>query len=829
MDIMKYKIILLTILLTFNMQMQSAEIKGRLFNPTFNEGEPYATVRIYSIPSTPMVPVEMQEPPKPDYTFITDENGEFSFNIEKDDHYFIEFSAIGKESVFRDIDTRKDKEIDFGDIIMKEDVRNLSEVMVVAQRPLVEMKTDEMTYNVSSDNDSKTYTLLEMLRKVPMVTVDGEDNISVNGSSNFQVYVDGKPSLLFSGNPSQIFKSMPASSVQKIEVVTNPGAKYDAEGVGGVLNLVMNKVNGNNSLDTKAYNVSVNVRGGNRGIGGNIYANGQIGKFSASLNLIENYSILGTTEMLTERVDGSMTTESLASSKPKLPFTMGNLSLNYDVDSLTSIGASFSLNKFSNNYAGNINTYIHNDGVDLFRYSEASRNKGGRQGLNGSVNISRDFGKERNQQLNVTYQISHESQNSLVTNDFTVEFPAELTMDDRKSDSKLKTTEQIVLADFTSKFKNNKLSVGLKGTFRNASADNKYYIDDLFDGPGSLNYKNTNNIGAAYAEYSYNNSFFNLKAGLRYEYTWQSISYQNSDLKGYSDKYGNLVPSGSIGFNLRYNSNIGVNYNMRISRPGISYLNPYVNQSDPTQLTYGNPYLDIEKTQNVSLVYNLFTPQISFNATLSSAYTGNGIEQYSFIENGILNTTYGNIVKKNQTTLNAFVNWRIGKKTGIMFNGGGSYLHLKSSELMASNHGFQGNFMFGVQQQIPGGINGNIFMIMSTKTRSLQGWNSGFKMLALNLSRSFIDDKLSVSLGFNTGLYKGGKMKMENYVETPSFTNKTTIKVPMLAVNLGITFKFGSSGKVKEVKSSRIENDFIDTKSQMESISNSDSPGNTPR
>ena len=825
----KFRLFFLTTLLMGIIPMQSAVIKGRLFNPTFNEGEPYATVRVYKVPSTPMSPGEMPSPPKPDFTFITDENGEFSFNIEKDDHYILEFSAIGKEPTFRDIDTRKEPEIDLGDILMKEDVRNLGEVMVVAQRPLVEMKTDEMTYNVSSDNDSKTYTLLEMLRKVPMVTVDGEDNISVNGSSNFQVYVDGKPSLLFSGNPSQIFKSMPASSVQKIEVVTNPGAKYDAEGVGGVLNLVMNKANSNGAPDTKAYNVTINVRGGNRGIGGNIYANGQIGKFSASLNLIENYAIMGGSEMNTIREEGTLITESHASSKPKLPFTMGNLSLNYDLDSLTSIGATFSLNKFSNNYAGNINTIINNDGSDIFRYKEASENKGGRQGLNGSVNLSRDFGPERNQQLNVTYQISHESQNSLITNDFNVEFPAELTMDDRRSDSKLKTTEQIVLADFSSKFKNNKLSVGLKGTFRNASADNKYFINGLYDGPGSINYKNTNNIGAAYAEYSYNNSFFNLKAGVRYEYTWQSISYQDSYLQGYSNNYGNLVPSGSIGFNLRYNSNIGLNYNMRISRPGISYLNPYVNQADPTQLTYGNPDLDIEKTQNVSLVYNLFTPQISFNATLSNSYTGNGIEQYTFIEDGILNTTYGNIVKKNQTTLNAFVNWRIGKKTSVMFNGGGSYLSLKSSELRASNHGFQGNFMLGVQQQIPGGINGNIFMIMSTKNKSLQGWNSGFKMLAVNLSKSFIDDKLSVSLGFNTGLSKGGKTLIENYVETPSFSNKTTIKVPMLAVNLGITFKFGSSGRVKEVKSNLIENDFIDTKSQMESISNSEPAGNNPR
>lgn len=811
---MKLKILVFSILMSGFLQGYSSEIKGRLFNPTYNEGEPFATVRIYEKGVfTPFT------------SFVTDENGEFSFDIDKRGQYVVEFSAVGKEPVFKEITVADDNNIDLGDIVMKEDVMNLGELVVTAQRPLVEMKTDEMTYNVSSDNDSKTYTLLEMLRKVPMVTVDGEDNITVNGSSNFQVYVDGKPSLLFSGNPGMIFKSMPASSVQKIEVVTNPGAKYDAEGVGGVLNLVMDKASGNLQEDTKAYNVSVNLRGGNRGIGGNIYANGQIGRLTSSLNIIENYSILGKSEMLTKRTENTLVTESYSTSKPKFPFTMGNLNLNYEIDSLTSIGGSFSINKFSNNYTGRFNTFIRDNNTDLFKYSETSLNKGGREGINGSVNFSRDFGIERNHQLNLTYQIARETQNTLVTNDFLVEYPIDFYMDDRRSDSKMKTLDQIVLADFTSKFRNNKISVGLKGTFRKATADNLYYIQDVLDSESSLDYKNDNKIAAAYGEYSYSNSFFNLKAGLRYEYTWQSISYRNDGMTGYSDNYGNLVPSGSLGFNLRYNSNLGINYNMRISRPGISYLNPYVNQTDPTQLTYGNPDLDIEKTQNVSLVYNLFTPQLSFNATLSNSYTGNGIEQYSFVEDGIMNTTYGNIVKKDQISLNSFINWRIGGKTSLMFNGGVSWLSLKSKELGASNHGFQGNFMIGLQQQLVYGFSGNVFMIMSTKNRTLQGWNSGFKMLAVNFSKSVLNDKLSFSLGFNTGFYKGGKLKIDNYTETSAFSNKTTFKVPMLAVNLGITFKFGSSGRIKEVKTNKIENDFIDTKSQMESLPSSENSG----
>ena len=130
------------------------------------------------------------------------------------------------------------------DSILKD--MDLDAVTVVASKPLVKMETDKMTYNVEQDADAKASTVLDMLRKVPMVTVDGQDNITVNGSSSFKVYVDGKPNPMFSANPSQIFKAMPATMVKNIEVITNPGAKYDAEGTGGVLNIVLNKqtVNG---------------------------------------------------------------------------------------------------------------------------------------------------------------------------------------------------------------------------------------------------------------------------------------------------------------------------------------------------------------------------------------------------------------------------------------------------------------------------------------------------------------------------------------------------------------------------------------------------------
>ena len=152
-------------------------------------------------------------------------------------------SSVGKEDLKQTITLSNQGTLDLGTLLIKENATMLKGVEIVAQKPLVKMDVDKMSYNVAEDEDAKSNTVLDMLRKVPMVTVDGQDNITVNGSSSFKVYVDGMPNVMFNSNPSMVFKSMPATAVKSIEVVTNPGAKYDAEGAGGVLNIIMNKQN----------------------------------------------------------------------------------------------------------------------------------------------------------------------------------------------------------------------------------------------------------------------------------------------------------------------------------------------------------------------------------------------------------------------------------------------------------------------------------------------------------------------------------------------------------------------------------------------------------
>lgn len=256
---------------------QTSTISGVLLDSLTHEGEPYATIRVYKGKKSE-TPVAMS---------VTAEDGKFSQKVTGQGSYIVSFTSMGRKEIVRRVQlTEAGGIIDLGNLLVQDDTKQLKGVEVVAQKPLVKMETDKMTYDVQSDNDVKTNTVLDMLRKVPMVTVDGQDNITVNGQGSFKVYVDGKPNVMFSSNPSQIFKAMPASAVKSIEVVTNPGAKYDAEGVGGVLNIVMNNADGKAKTKLNGYNGSIAATISNKGYRGSTFLSGQQGKLTYSANLM---------------------------------------------------------------------------------------------------------------------------------------------------------------------------------------------------------------------------------------------------------------------------------------------------------------------------------------------------------------------------------------------------------------------------------------------------------------------------------------------------------------------------------------------------------------
>ena len=702
-------------------------------------------------------------------------------------------------------------------VYYKEYDKMLEGVEIVAQKPLVKMKVDKMVYNVAQDEDAKSNTVLDMLRKVPMVTVDGQDNITVNGSSSFKVYVDGMPNVMFSSNPSMVFKSMPATAVKSIEVITNPGAKYDAEGAAGVLNIVMNRQNTAAMQSMDGYNGTLRLGVGTKQLGASAYINGQKGKLSYSANVMTSYNTPGKTTTEVEQLQDTGASQLMTSEGDvKTPFTMGSLTLGYQIDSMSILNLTAQVNTMSMKNNGTSLTTIGGNGIDAYSYGSTTDTKMSRTSFNGSLDYQRFFNNSHTHSLALTYQLNYSPASTKMSNDFS----SVSALDDRYSDNKEKTTNHTFQVDYSLPLGvGQTLSLGGKLQLHDATSDSKYYLKDVYDPSSSSEYEYKNSILAGYGEYAGNWDNFGLKAGLRYEYTWQDVKYHLGHGDDFKKDYGTLVPTASLQYNLSQGSNLGLTYNLRISRPGISYLNPYIDQTNPIAISYGNPTLDVEKNHNISLVYNMFTSKLMLNVNLHHNFVDNGISQYSFYDaNNVLNTTYGNVVKRHQTGVNGYVNYLLTKDTRLFFNGSLNYLDLRSEVLDQQNSGWTASAMIGLQQTLPWNLKLSAFAITSTKSYTLQGWSGGFNLLTASLSKSLINDKLNLSVSGILGLNGGGKINIESENRGKNFTSHTTVKVPIYGVSLTVTYTFGNSKVRAKQHTSRVQNDFIEQQSQGEVI-----------
>ena len=719
---------------------------------------------------------------------------------------------------------------------------NLKTVTVAAAKPLVKMEADKMAYDVESDVDSKSSTILDMLRKVPMVTVDGQDNITVNGSSSFKVYVDGKPNPMMSKNASQIFKMMPASAVSKIEVVTNPGAKYDAEGAVGILNLITSKGAG---TATNMDGVTATIRGGggNRGANGGVSLTAQEGKLSFSANAFLNYQYLKGIKIngkQSSNMELGVTDEGIRKSvvdieqiyegKQRTPFGMIDLNTSYDIDTLNTVSASFGYNMWKNRVDTDVFAmqslmeYTYSDDKQpiftdplihkTFSYPYIIWNRSSFQSYELSADWQHFFKGNKEHNIILSYMLSLSPEVEKLrqtyepwgdnTNIFNENHP--------------KSAEHTVQLDYNHPLgKGQTLSLGGKFIFRNNNSLAEYY--DVIDGVDYINedqtvdYRYKNSIAAAYSEYALDLGAFSAKAGLRYEHTWQDVKYKKGNGANFSKDYGNLVPSLTLSLRPAPTKNVGLTYNMRISRPGIYALNPYIDRSNPYQISYGNSYLDVVKNHNIGLTFSSLSQKLMYNIGLHQSICNNAIEQYTFNNDNLMNSTYGNILKNRNTSLNVFVNWLAFAKSRFMLNCNVNYTDMRSERLNQSANGWNASFMAGLQQTLPWELKLSVNGIHRTKTYSLQGYMGPFTVAVMSLTKSLLNDRLNITLQGVTGFNDGLKLKIVNHTEGPDFSSHQTIKVPIAQASLTVSYTIGNTKIQAKKHESRINNDFNDKKS----------------
>ena len=762
---------------------------------------------------------------------ISDSLGLFSIsykNIQPGTESIVQVMNMGRKTVQKTV-TLREGTTDAGAIALEDDIQAIQSSKISAAKPLIKMDADKISYDVENDTDAKASNVLDLLRKVPMVTVDGQDNITVNGSSSFKVYVDGKPNQMISANPSKVFKSMPASAVKGIEVVTNPGAKYDAEGTGGVLNLTMARTEDGKSALPDGASGSVSAGIDTQGsLSGGLYLNAKKGKLTVGGDIYTGLERQWDLSQETNQHFVSTKTdiaENYHVAKSTNPYLFGDINASYELDTLNLFSASLGIMSWAYNQDATGSGSATVGGTPLYSYDGFGSASGGSNGINASFDWQHNFAGNKEKMFTLSYRFSGDPENQFTERRY--DNVTGTAMNDVKVDGKNVSQEHTFQADYTTPIaKGQTLSSGLKYIYRNNYSNDEYYIDPgtgyVLQPTKDSEYHHHNNIAAAYTEYAGSFGKFSTKLGLRYEYTFLDVQFE--DGTSYDGHYDNLVPNVSLQYNLGQTSNLGLTYNMRISRPGITYLNPFVNRGEPNKISYGNPDIQPEKTHNFGLKYNYFSPKFMLNAGMLYRFGEGGISSYQKYaadpddpSRMILHSTYGNIVSNSTYGVNWFINWNPVKDTRIYTSSNLGYTVISSPQLNQSNSGFNGHFMFGAQQTIFWDMRLSANLFGATKRYTLQGWGSGFSGLSLGVSKSFLKEKLNVSLRGFTNV-KGGKyFYFENYTEGKDFTTHSKVYIPIRSVGIELTYNFGKSNiQVKKAQRTITNDDVVNAQNAMQ-------------
>lgn len=802
----------------------SFQVKGILLDSLTQEGEPYATIKI----------VKKEAPAKALKMLVTDMKGQFQEKVPGTGNFVMTITSVGRTPIVKNFSVKAgEKLVDFGTLYIVDASNELGQVEIVAQKPLVKADIDKIEYNVQDDPDAQSNSVLEMLRKVPLVTVDGEDNIQVNGSSSFKVYVNGKPNNMMSNNPTEVLKSMPANSIKHIEVITNPGPKYDAEGVGGILNIVTV------GSGVEGYTATFSANVSNRGAGGGAFGTIKSGKLTVSARYNYNYNDQprnynsGSQHVTPEAVtENSSNLDYDGSNKGHGSFQSGSMEASYEIDTLRLVTMSFGLwgggNK-SNGSTDYIATFPESmNAAPIYSYSAFNRSKSSWYSIDGGVDYQRLF-KVKDRMLTFSYKINTRPQTSDSYTEYEIDNGYNPDWADYlnrlKNLGEQNTTEHTFQADYTTPIgKLHTLEAGAKYILRNnSSEDDRFDADDTgkyeYNKDQSSHYKHLNDIIAAYLGYGLKVKRLSGRLGLRYEHTIQDVKYLVGRGEDFTKNFDDVVPSASIGYKLTDMSNLRLGYNMRIYRPGIWSLNPYLNDTDPSYISQGNPELDSEKSHAFNLSYSNFTQKFNINISARYSFTNNSIENVTRLMpdteieglknptgKDVLYSTYANIGKTRYASVNGYVNWNATPRTRIYMNMSGNYSYLEGSEGMR-NDGWSLFAYGGAQQTLPHDWRISLNVFGQTPWIMLQGKGSSFFDYGLSVNKSFLDKRLTLS-AFASNFFKK-YMDQSSTTEGNGFIRESNYKYSRQRFGISVSYRIGELKASVKKAARTISNDDV--------------------
>ena len=750
------------------------------------------------------------ETKKPVDGTMADEKGYFSMKKVAAGVYNVQISFIGFDTkTIENVKVEKGKDVELGVIKLKQSTKQLDELVVTGQAALIEEKVDRLVYNAEKDLSSRGGDAADVLKNVPMLSVDLDGNVTLRGSGNIKVLINNKPSTIVASSVADALKMLPAELIKSVEVITSPSAKYDAEGSAGIINIITKKstLQGLNlNIDT-----GVGIRGSNLGLNGN-YRQGKLGISLGGFGRAFYNRSSGTTEQ--NVIKSGINSIQTQDGNHLGMFGRYNVGLDYEINKKTSLSGGFAVGT----RAFNRDQYLYSDsyknGVLFSSSIKDISSVDNSLSMDANIDYIRTFKPGQEWSISGLY-----SQNNLVNNyNLSNLSKADEILSRQKNINNNINKEYTLQSDFVSPIgKKQQIEFGAKGVFRQVDSEYEYlfasptgsFATDANNAGGYLNY--SQNVMASYVSYLFTTkNKFNFKIGTRYELT--DITADDNTGIILIPKYSSLVPSINISKTIK-TSTYKIAYNRRISRPGLQQLNPNVNKSNPLHITFGDATLRPELTNNLELSMSKSIKKTYLTFSVFGRFSDNPINRItspSDTTDGGFETTYQNSGFEETVGFNVFGNVILSSKWTI--NGGidsyykyvvGPQVGLDGLSHDISNDGYSigGRLMSNLKMnkgwamQAGGGMRGNQI--------NLQGSQRGMGMYSLGFRKDF-GKKASLGLAAENFF---GNMTMTNTTSSPTLTQKS--KNIMYNSNVKVTFsyKIGNMRFVADKK--KVKNDDV--------------------
>lgn len=719
---------------------------------------------------------------------LSDEDGSFSFTDVNPGKYDLEVSFIGYTSTVLDsiVTSKKKPDYNVGSAYLVPVDYLLDEVEVTAKRALIENKIDKIVFNAEDDSSVAGGDATDVLRKVPLLSVDLDGNVSLRGSQNVRILINGKPSGMFSTNVADALKMFPADQIKKVEVISSPGAKYDGEGSAGIINIVTKKENIEGVAGT------INASGGNRQNNANVTLNVGKGRFGFTTNASVFYSNPVNASNTFERVSDSGELLYLldgTTRSSRLGFN-GSASAFYDINAYNSFNSSFTLRGF-----GFDQNTVSDGLLEAFAFDRITIGDNLTSGFDLNLDYTRKFESNDTRELVIAGQISGNIQNqdNTVTDllpDFT---PIRNDIINNEGDN-LEYTLQVDLTEPITK--GIKLETGLKTVIRRIDSDSEFTPDD---GRSNL-FLYDQDVFAGYASASFAIAKLNFVTGLRFERTDINGDGEQT-AQQFENGYNNFLPNIAVSKSFKNFRTLKLSYSQRIQRPSLFFINPFLNVTDFGNVSQGNPVLDPELVNQYEIGYNTNILGLSIFANGYYRQSTNLIESVATLvtagELGIAElpqdrevslTSFLNVGENNSIGINLFTSKSIKKLT---LRGGGDVFTYNATGTIngreLSNSAISYRLFTNGEFSFSGTLKADFFGFFQAPQFTLQGENPSFSIFGVGFRKDFKDWSLGIRIiepfaankSFNSDIQGDGFRQVSSFV------------LPFRSFGLNVRYKFG--------------------------------------